>query len=41
AQWRTGAHQVNHLGEELTNPNVTPEVKAAVWKHAEEMTGPK
>ncbi|PVG01537.1 NAD(P)-binding protein [Serendipita vermifera] len=41
ARWRTGAHQVDHLGEELTNPNVTPQVKEAVWKHAMEMTGPK
>ncbi|PVG01538.1 NAD(P)-binding protein [Serendipita vermifera] len=39
AQWRTGAHQVDQRGEEITNPYVTPEVRKAVWKHADEITG--
>ena len=39
-KWKTGAHQLDHHGEELKrNPHVTPEVKKAVWDHAIEMTG--
>ncbi|KAG8771375.1 hypothetical protein FRC15_003486 [Serendipita sp. 397] len=39
--WSTGAHQINHRGEEIThNPHVTEEVRKAVWEHALKTTGP-
>ena len=41
-EWKTGAHQLSHHGEELEhNRFVTPEVRKAVWEHAVHMTGPK
>ncbi|KIM28298.1 hypothetical protein M408DRAFT_41713, partial [Serendipita vermifera MAFF 305830] len=39
SQWKTGAHQLSHHGEELPHSKfVTPEVKKAVWEHAIKMT---
>jgi len=40
-QWKSGAHQLSHHGEELKHKpeHVTPEVRKAVWDHAIEITG--
>lgn len=37
-KWKTGAHQVSHRGEELSNPFVTEGVPEAVWTHSEMVT---
>jgi len=42
SKWRTGAHQLDHHGEELEqNKYVTSEVQKAVWDHAIAMTSGK
>lgn len=41
-EWKVGAHQINHHGEEIPhNKSVTPEVRTAVWEHAVLVTGEK
>ncbi|KAG8810299.1 hypothetical protein FRC19_004633 [Serendipita sp. 401] len=40
AHWSTGAHQINHRGEEIPhNPHVTDELRESLWQHAVKMTG--